>query len=125
MSYQEAEQNLIRNPYLPGSRYQTIKNDSALSTIPNSGVFRPKEARGRVDWIVFTSKALQARADLTADQKTITSRTNSNRVSARAIAGHKWNIDIGYNPMTQTEFNPVYAFLLDLLLKAGLHFHLK
>ena len=38
-------ENLIRNPYLPGSRYQTIKNDSALSTIPNSGVFRSKEAR--------------------------------------------------------------------------------
>ncbi len=69
-------ENLIRNPYLPGSRYQTIKNDSALSTIPNSGVFRPKEARGRVDWIVFTSKALQARADLTADQKKFATGAN-------------------------------------------------
>lgn len=49
---------------------------------------------------------------LTADQKTITSRTNSNRVSARAIAGHKWNIDIGYNPMTQEQFMPIYNFLL-------------
>ena len=49
---------------------------------------------------------------LTADQKTITSRTNSNRISARAIAGHKWNIDIGYNPMTQEQFMPIYNFLL-------------
>ncbi len=69
-------ENLIRNPYVPGSRYQTIKNDSALSTIPNSGVFRPKEARGRVDWIVFTTKALQARADLTADQKKFATGAN-------------------------------------------------
>ena len=25
---------------------------------------------------------------------------------------NKWNIDIGYNPMTQAEFLPVYNFLL-------------
>ena len=53
-----------------------------------------------------------ASVKLTSDQKLITSRTNSNRISARAIAGHKWNIDIGYNPMTQAEFLPVYNFLL-------------
>ena len=53
-----------------------------------------------------------ASVQLTSDQKVIMSRTNSNRISARAIAGHKWNINIGYNPMTQAQFNPVYSFLL-------------
>ena len=49
---------------------------------------------------------------LTNDQRVLTSRTNSQRVLARAIAGQKWKIDINYNPMTQAEFAPVYAFLL-------------
>ena len=29
------------------------------------------------------------------------SRTNSGRVITRSIAGHKWNINITYNPMTR------------------------
>ena len=61
--------DLKTNPYAPGSRYQTIKSKYILTTIPNSGVFRPKEARGRVDWLVFTPKALTARSDLSFDQK--------------------------------------------------------
>ena len=31
-----------------------LKVNIILSTIPNSGVFRPKEAKGRSDWLVFT-----------------------------------------------------------------------
>ena len=46
-----------------------LKVNIYLTTIPNSGVFRPKEARGRVDWLVFTPKALTARSDLSFDQK--------------------------------------------------------
>lgn len=49
---------------------------------------------------------------LTSDQKMMMSRTNSQRVLSRAVAGQKWNIDIGYHPMTRTEFEPVNAFLL-------------
>ena len=41
------------------------------------------------------------------------SRTNSGRVVTRAIAGHKWNINITYNPMTREQFEPVYSFLLE------------
>ena len=41
------------------------------------------------------------------------SRTNSGRVLTRAIAGHKWNISIKYNPMTREQFEPVYSFLLE------------
>ena len=40
------------------------------------------------------------------------SRTNSGRVITRAAAGHKWTIDINYNPMTRDQFEPVYNFLL-------------
>ena len=68
--------DLVKNPYAPGSRYQSIKSEYILSTIPNSGVFRPKEARGRTDWLVFTKKALQARGDLTADQKKFATGAN-------------------------------------------------
>ena len=40
-------------------------------------------------------------------------RTNSGRMVARALAGHQWDISIGYNPMTRAEFEPVYNFLLN------------
>ena len=68
--------DLVKNPYAPGSRYQSIKNKYFLSTIPNSGVFRPREAKGRSDWLVFSRKALVARPNLTTDQKTFASGRN-------------------------------------------------
>ena len=68
--------DLRKNPYVPGSRYQSVKSEFLLSTIPNSGVFRPKEAKGRADWLVFTGKALQARDDLTSDQRKFATGAN-------------------------------------------------
>ena len=68
--------DLVKNPYAPGSRYQTIKSKYTLTTIPNSGVFRPKEAKGRIDWLVFTPKALTPRSDLTFDQKKFSTASN-------------------------------------------------
>jgi hypothetical protein len=68
--------DLQKNPYAPGSRYQSIKSSYTLTTIPNSGVFRPKEAKGRIDWLVFTPKALKARSDLTFDQKKFSTASN-------------------------------------------------
>ena len=53
-----------------------------------------------------------ASVKLTNDQRILTTRTNSQRLISRAIAGQKWKIDINYNPMTRDEFEPVYAFLL-------------
>jgi len=41
------------------------------------------------------------------------SRTNSGRIITRSIAGHKWNINITYNPMTRDQFEPVFNFLLE------------
>ena len=52
-----------------------------------------------------------ASVKLTSDQKVMTSRTNSQRILSRAVAGQKWKIDIDYHPMTQAEFRPVAAFL--------------
>ena len=40
------------------------------------------------------------------------SRSNSGRVTTRGIAGHKWGIDITYNPMTRDDFEPIFSFLL-------------
>jgi len=40
------------------------------------------------------------------------SRTNSGRLISRELSGHKWGIDINYNPLTREEFDPVYSFLL-------------
>ena len=51
-----------------------------------------------------------ASVKLTNDQKVLTTRTNSQRLISRAIAGQKWKVDINYNPMTQAEFNPVMLF---------------
>jgi len=41
------------------------------------------------------------------------SRTNSGRVITRSIAGHKWTIQLTYNPMTRDQFEPIYNFLLE------------
>ena len=68
--------DLAKNPYVPGSRYQTVRSEFYLSTIPNSGVFRPKEAKGRADWLFLLGKAFQARGDLTADQRKFATGAN-------------------------------------------------
>ena len=53
-----------------------------------------------------------ASVQLTSEQPTMRDFTNSGRILARAIARHQWKISINYNPMTETEFNRVYSFLL-------------
>lgn len=49
---------------------------------------------------------------LASEHKIMNTRTNSGRLISRELSGHKWNIDISYNPMTRDEFDPVYSFLL-------------
>ncbi len=49
---------------------------------------------------------------LSSEHKIMNTRTNSGRLISRELSGHKWNISIGYNPMTREEFEPVYTFLL-------------
>lgn len=40
-------------------------------------------------------------------------RTNSGRLVSRAIVGHKYKVNITYNPMTRAQFEPIFNFLLD------------
>ena len=53
-----------------------------------------------------------ASVKLSSENKVAKSQTNSGRLIARAIAYHSWKVNISYNPLTRTEFEPVYSFLL-------------
>ncbi len=68
--------DLKNNPYVPGSRFQTIRSKFKLSALPNSGVFRPAVAKGRGDWLIFSTKALQARSNLNRQQQSLALRSN-------------------------------------------------
>lgn len=68
--------DLRKNPYVPGSRFLSIKNPYYLATVPNSGVFRPKSAKGRLDWLVFTNQALRARSSVNESEKKMAFSSN-------------------------------------------------
>lgn len=52
-----------------------------------------------------------ASVKVSSEYPTIRSRTNSGRLISRAQAGHKFTVDISYNPMTRAEFEPINSFL--------------
>ena len=54
-----------------------------------------------------------ASVKLDSIQPTAVSVTNSGRVTSRSIVGHRWKIDITYNPMTRDQFEPVFNFLME------------
>lgn len=54
-----------------------------------------------------------ASVKLESENKTMRSRTNSGRYTARSAAYQFWKINISYNPMTREEFMPVYSFILE------------
>ena len=68
--------DLKANPYVPGSRTTSIKNPYSLTAPPNEGVFRPKEAKGRVDWLIFSRKALRSRGAVSSQDRKIAHRSN-------------------------------------------------
>ena len=76
--------DLKSNPYVPGSRFQTIKNKFKLSALPNSGVFRPSTAKNRRDWLVFSKQALRARGFLSQQEQTKALQSNISVKSLRA-----------------------------------------
>jgi len=51
-------------------------------------------------------------ANISSEQKTITSVTTSGRVQARQIDGQKFAMTLQYPPMTRAEFSPIKAFLM-------------
>ena len=67
--------DLKRNPYVPGSRVQSIKNRFILTAPPNTGVYRPKQAKGRIDWLVLTNKALKNRSKISERDKDLARRS--------------------------------------------------
>lgn len=54
-----------------------------------------------------------ASVQLSSKQNIMTDRANSGRVIRRAHAYHQWDINITYNKMLKSEFDPVYTFLLE------------
>ena len=42
----------------------------------------------------------------------VKSETVSGRMQVRTLGGQRWSFTAKYNPMTRTEFNPVYAFVI-------------
>ena len=61
--------DLKTNPYVPGSRSFSVKNPFALAVPPNSGIMKPKIAKGRADWIILTSRSLVARSNLSENDR--------------------------------------------------------
>jgi hypothetical protein len=68
--------DLRLNPYAPGSRFQTIRSEFRLSALPNSGVFRPRTASNRSDWLVFSTRALKARSFPSRQEQDLALRSN-------------------------------------------------
>ena len=49
---------------------------------------------------------------LASESKTQFNRTNSGRLITAGSLGHKWTVDVTYNPLTRDQFEPVFNFLL-------------
>ena len=61
----------------------------------------------------FTEGPGFATVKFSSEQPVSFNRTNSGRVTTRAIVGQHFKIDITYNPMTRAQFEPVYSFLME------------
>ena len=68
--------DLRKNPYVPGSRIISVKNPFAIAAPPNSGILRPRIAKGRADWIVLANNALIARSRLTENERKMARSSN-------------------------------------------------
>ena len=72
----------------------------------------PNNTIGSAGQVAGSAGPGYASVSVTSEQPMLRDRTNSGRILARAVAGHKWKIKISYNPMTRADFEPVYTFLL-------------
>ncbi|MDA9581388.1 hypothetical protein N9R80_00190 [bacterium] len=48
---------------------------------------------------------------LNSEFKTVSTFTNSGRLITSSSGGHKWSVNVSYNPLTREDFEPVYNFL--------------
>ena len=72
----------------------------------------PNNTIGSAGQVTGTAGPGFASVTLSSNQPTIKDITNSGRLLARAIAYHKWEISIKYNPMVRADFERIYTFLL-------------
>lgn len=72
----------------------------------------PNNTLGSAGQVAGSAGPGYASVSVTSEQPMLRDRTNSGRILARSVAGHKWKINISYNPMTRADFEPVYTFLL-------------
>lgn len=72
----------------------------------------PNNTLGNAGQVAGSAGPGYASVSVTSEQPMLRDRTNSGRILARSVAGHKWKIKISYNPMTRADFEPVYTFLL-------------
>ena len=73
-----------------------ITFSGSANSVANGGTIGPGFAS-----VKFSSKS-----------PTVISKTHSGRVISRRLAAQTWGVTITYNPLTRTEFEPVYNFLL-------------
>tara|TARA_Y100000996_G_scaffold402287_1_gene374101 strand:- start:701 stop:1402 length:702 start_codon:yes stop_codon:yes gene_type:complete len=74
--------------------------------IGTAGQATTASAAGATAGVGFKNVSFTSNAPIMRD------RTNSGRLITRAQIFHKWEIKVGYNPMTQAEFNVVNSFLI-------------
>ncbi len=84
----------------------TFTNFQNILPDPNNSIASAGQATGAVKGPGFAS------VSFSSEQKVLRDLTNSGRLLARAKTGHKWKMKISYNPMTRTDFEPVYNFLM-------------
>ena len=53
-----------------------------------------------------------ASVNITSKNQIMNQRTNSGRMISRSVSGQSWEVAITYNPLTRTQFDPLYSFLL-------------
>ena len=53
-----------------------------------------------------------ASVKIASESKNTFNSTNSGRLITSASGGHKWTVDVSYNPLTRDQFEPVFNFLL-------------
>ena len=53
-----------------------------------------------------------ASVKLSSRSPTVISKTHSGRIISRRLAAQTWSVGITYNPLTRSEFEPIYNFLL-------------
>ena len=60
----------------------------------------------------FPSTPVFQAIDLQSRHNTLISESISGKIQARSIGGQRWSFSARYAPMTRTQFNPIYAFVI-------------